>query len=39
MLKDNTLKLIDFGCARKIAKMETGEVVDAISVTEFAGEW
>ena len=38
MQKDYTLKLIDFGCARKIPKMETGEVVDAIGVTEFTGD-
>lgn len=34
--KDYTLKLIDYGCARKINN-ENGELVDAIGVTEFAG--
>lgn len=34
--KDYTLKLIDYGCARRI-KNDTGDLVDAIGVTEFAG--
>ncbi|KAK3733699.1 hypothetical protein QZH41_002071 [Actinostola sp. cb2023] len=33
--KDYTLKLIDYGCARKI-KTDAGELVDAIGVTEFS---
>ncbi|KXJ28016.1 Death-associated protein kinase 3 [Exaiptasia diaphana] len=33
--KDYTLKLIDYGCARKI-NADGGELVDAIGVTEFA---
>lgn len=34
--KDYTLKLIDYGCARKIST-DNGQLVDAIGVTEFAG--
>ncbi|EDO42442.1 predicted protein [Nematostella vectensis] len=33
--KDYTLKLIDYGCARKITN-EGGDLVDAVGVTEFA---
>ncbi|XP_031550663.1 death-associated protein kinase 3-like [Actinia tenebrosa] len=33
--KDYTLKLIDYGCARRIVN-DTGDLVDAIGVTEFS---